>query len=368
MNLKSHPSIAAAVAAAVLFSLAGCAGGNSAASAPAGNLEERDTAHLPSDWDSVVQKANEEGQVVIYTTLPQEQIGTLSTAFNAIYPKIKVNAVTDSSTAITSRFQTEYDATGKAPSDVVHSAAFEALNASKPDWFTDLQKSKDLLPSLADYSARGVTTEHPRSVQVAAYPWQLIINKTQVQDSDAPQSFEAFTDPKYKGKLSILDPRAGSNVAAFYVELRKKFGDGYLTALAKNEPKLSPGVPDLSQSIAAGATQFGFPTNASGARQVENAGAPVARVTSDPVVVGGTTMAIPTNSAHPNAGRVFANFLLTAQAQELQCKSTGLGSLNKIAKGDCAKVEIPADAIFASFLPSEKDRSDVVALLGLAAK
>jgi hypothetical protein len=31
-------------------------------------------------------------------------------------------------------------------------------------------------------------------------------------------------------------------------------------------------------------------------------------------------------------------------------------------------VEIPADAIFASFLPSEKDRSDVVALLGLAAK
>jgi iron(III) transport system substrate-binding protein len=205
-------------------------------------------------------------------------------------------------------------------------------------------------------------------VKVAAYPWQLIINKSQVKEGDAPKSFEELAEPKYKGKLSLLDPRAGSNVASFYVELRKEFGDDYLRALAKNEPKLSPGVPDLSQSIAAGATQYGFPTNASGARQVEAAGAPVLRVTSEPVIVGGTTMAVPTNSAHPNAGRVFANFLLTAQAQEIQCKATGLGSLNKLAKGDCANVAIPDDALFASFLPSEKDRSEVVALLGLAAK
>lgn len=361
---------AAAVLALSVTALAACSSGNAqepaaTSSAPANGLEERDSAHLPDDWDDVVAAANEEGEVVIYTTLPQEQIGILAGAFNEIYPDIKVNAVTDSSTAITSRFQTEHEATGQTPADVVHSAAFEALNNSEPDWFTDLQDDPELLPSLADYSERAVTDERPRSAQVAAYPWQLIVNTSMVED-DVPTSFEDFGDPEYAGKLGILDPRAGSNVAAFYVALRDEFGPEFLEDLAANQPSLSPGVPDLSQNVAAGAFPYGFPTNGSGARQVEQAGAPVERSNADPVVVGGTTLALPTEPKHPNAGRVFANFLLTAQAQELQCETTGLGSLNELAEAACEDVEIPEDAIFAPFTPDPDDIADVVALLGLS--
>lgn len=339
--------------------LSGCTSGTTPENtAAAGGLSEQDSAHLPADWPDVVAAAEEEGEVIIYTTFPEAQIALLIADFNTIYPNIRVQPVIDSSATLPARWSQEHEATGSSPGDLTHSAAFETMIVENPDWFVDLTEDADFLPSLNDFRAEAVPADRPLSVTVAGYTWQAIINTDLVSEADMPADYMDLTDAEWNGQLKFSDPRSNAFYSQVYFSANEAAGGGLLEGLAANNPSYT--TDDITQPVAAGEFAIGWPTNAARAAALEAANAPVVRVTLQPALAGQTTMAVASDGPHPNAARVFANYLLTVQGQEKQCEVATLGSLNDLVGGPCNGLEIPEDATFLPLITTDQESAAVL--------
>lgn len=358
-----------AIPIAVMLTLSACGGDSgsdgSAAPANAGSLEERDTEHLPADWSEVEQAAIEEGEVVVYTTTPAEQFDPIVAAFNSIYPDITVTRVSDALSTLAVRYEQERSS-GTHPADILSSSSFEAVIEANPDWFTDIgAQGPELLPNLADFSPLALPDDRPRSVTLGAYTWRVAYNTEMVEEADLPETFEDLADPRWSGILGIVDPRSSDTYASVLEALRQEYGDGYLQALARNGFGMTKEATDTAQQVAAGVYPIGFPTNQSKAESFIDSGAPLALLDLAPHPLGATTMALPLEAPHPNAGRLFANFLLTAQAQEMQCELVKVGSLNNKAGGACEEYTVPEDATPTDFSLSPDVREQVFSLMAV---
>jgi iron(III) transport system substrate-binding protein len=353
-----------------MMALTGCGGSGSegaqggSGEAPS-SLEERDREHLPPDWADVEKAATEEGEVVVYTTTPAEQFDPIVAAFNNIYPDITVTRVSDALSTLAVRYEQERSS-GTHPADILASSSFEAMIEAHHDWFTDIgAQGPALLPNLADFGPLALPKDRPRSVTLGAYTWRVAYNTGAVEEADLPKTFEDLTNPRWAKVLGVVDPRNSDTYASVYEALRQKYGDGYLSALAKNGFGLTKEATDTAQQVGAGVYPIGFPTNQSKAASFIDAGAPMKLLDLAPYPIGATTMALPLNAPHPNAARLFANFLLTAQAQELECELVKVGSLNKKAGGPCEEYKVPDDATLTDFSLSPEVRQHVFQLMGL---
>lgn len=359
---------ALAIPVVAMLTLSGCGGSDTAepdGASGATSLEERDSEHLPTDWSAVEEAAIAEGQVVIYTTTPAEQFDPIVAAFNSIYPGITVTRVSDALSTLAVRYEQERSS-GTHPADILASSSFEAVIEANPDWFTDIgAQGAELLPNLADFSPLVLPEDRPRSVTLGAYTWRVAYNTEMVDEADLPKTFEDLADPRWGGILGIVDPRSSDTYASVLEALRETYGDDYLRTLASNGFGMTKEATDTAQQVAAGVYPIGFPTNQSKAQSFIDSGAPMALLDLAPHPLGATTMAMPLEAPHPNAARLFANFLLTAQAQELQCELVKVGSLNNKAGGACEEYTIPEDATVTDFSLSPDVREQVFSLMAL---
>lgn len=348
-------AVAALATTGMVLPLAACAS-TTASGRPAGTgLEERDSQNLPDDWDAIVAAAVEEGEVILYSNQTQEVSAATLEAFAAAYPGIEVKVVRDSVDTLPNRFVQEYESTGKSPADVLESSVFEPVIADHPEWFVNIREMDlSMVPTLQDFPLDQAAPEHrPRSVTSAAYTWTLAYNTDRVSEGELPKTWEDLTDPKWKGRMMIADPRSASAYFAFHALMYENFGPSFGQGLVANEATLSESGASLSQQIAAGAFDIGGPVARSHSAKIREQGAPVEHLDLLPAKVSATTMALPANPPHPNAQRVLATFLLSAQAQEIQCTIGQLGSLNAHAKGDCEDFNIdPSLEVFDLNIPS----------------
>lgn len=345
MNTSTRPRTRALLAVlaglGMIVSLSAC-GSSQPAEQSGSGLQERDSGHLPDDWDDVVAAAVEEGEVVLYSNQSEEVSSATLEAFAEAFPGIEVKVVRDSVDTLPNRFVQEYESTGKSPADLLESSIFEPVIADHPDWFVDVRElDVDEIPTLADFPLDQAAPEHrPRSITSAAYTWTLAYNTDRVDESELPKTWEDLTDPKWNGRMLIADPRSASAYFAFHALMYENYGAAFGEGLVANGATLSESGASLSQQIAAGAFDIGGPVARSHSAQIREQGAPVEHLDLLPAKVSATTMALPVDPPHPNARRVLAAFLLSAQAQEIQCTIGQLGSLNANAEGDCDEFDI----------------------------
>jgi iron(III) transport system substrate-binding protein len=359
-------STAALAAVALLAVACGSSGDGSDSTAAPTALQSRDTAHQPADWSSVVDAANKEGSVVVYTNLTTAQVDPINKAFNAIYPKIKVQMVNDSVATLPTRFSQERSSTGKSAADVLESSLFESVITKNPSWFTDLTTSdKGFIPVLQDFDPAAVPADRPHSVTSAAYTWRLVYNKNKVKAADLPKSWSDVADPKWSGKMVIADPRAASTYMAFFRLLYDNLGPSFMQGLQSNKFGLSQAAADVAQKVASGAYPIGFPVNVSTVSALLKSGAPIATLELLPAEIGATTTAFPTLAPHPNAARVYGNFILSGEGQELMCAGTSLASLNKTAAGACLQNKVPAGLQEMKLQIAPSEATAVTSSLGL---
>lgn len=344
VSLRGH-RLRMLLAATAVVVVAGCGGSDPAPTSANGSsvgLQERDSQHLPTDWNSVVEAANKEGEVVLYTNQTAEVSTATLEAFAKAFPGIKVKVVRDSVDILPNRYVQEYESAGKSPADVLESSIFEPVIGDHPDWFTNIRDLKPgQIPTLEDFPLNQAAPEHrPRSITSAAYTWTLAYNTDRVKESELPKTWEDLKDARWKGRLIVPDPRAASGYMAFYKLMYDNYGAAYGNGLVANKATLSESGASLSQQIAAGAFDIGGPVARSHSAKIRSQGAPLKHLDLLPAKVSATTMALPAGAPHPNAQRVLATFLLSAQAQEIQCEIGQLGSLNAQAAGACDAVKI----------------------------
>jgi iron(III) transport system substrate-binding protein len=179
----------------------------------------------------------------------------------------------------------------------------------------------------------------------------IIWNKNLVRDANAPKEWADLFDPKWKGKVGMNPPwRSVSiqQIIAFWED--QKLTDG-AEKLKANDVRFFEGSGGIIQAVVRGDVQVAELTDLPLNPLIED-GAPIGFVYPK----SGTTLSankvfVAKNAAHPNAGKVFVNWLMTKQGQEYLQQYAGLPVTRK---GAPPLSKLPATAQLTNVVDGEK--------------
>jgi iron(III) transport system substrate-binding protein len=307
---------------------------------------------------TVAPQAAQEGQVVWYTAYSDDVIDAVQEAWGKEHPDIRLDAVRIGTGEMSTRFSGE-TSSGVHTADVL-TIGDSSMLRDNADWFTPL--TKDLLPSLVDYPAddqQGGFLSTNLTAQVIHY------NTDTVTEADAPKTWRDIADPKWKGQCIMVDPRSFPGAMSWAKQLRDAYGDDFMRQVAAQGCSITDsGVPGV-QELAAGAHALSY-TNVPGhSKQIRAQKGPVAvaYMTQPPYPAQAHYLAIPAQAPHPNAARIFAEWLISASGQEVACLDVynsenpkALGCLPAPTNGKPEQIEnIP-----------QAEQDELVSLLGLS--
>ncbi len=138
----------------------------------------------------------------------------------------------------------------------------------------------------------------------------LIYNTDKVRAEEAPRSWSDLLDPKWKNQIALPHPAFSGCGGVWALGLRKLYGWGYFEKLAKNNPRIGRSFGDPVTLLSAGECKVA-PGPANNAFPAAEKGNPIGIVyPSDGCSVCVAPSAIPASAPHPNAARLFLEWLL----------------------------------------------------------
>jgi iron(III) transport system substrate-binding protein len=281
----------------------------------------------------IVQGAEKEGKLVWWTTTNLDLSQRILDRFEKKYPAIK----------------TELYRAGRGP--LLNKILAEAL-AGRHAWdvlsgsgemYSPLMERKLVVPYRSPESKAYDRSMIGRDGEWIAYhtnTYVLGVNTRLVKSEQAPRSYEALLDARWKdGKIS-LDSDAYPVLIGLSQAWGKDKAVSYLKRLAAQNPVVKRGNDERVQLTAAGEYPLVM-AYASGISRVAQKGAPMEWLALDPVVVQVNPLQVAARAPHPNAARLFTDFALSKEGQEMV-----RSALREPARGD---VESPLTAALKGF-------------------
>jgi iron(III) transport system substrate-binding protein len=253
--------------------------------------------------------ARAEAEVVLYSSLNNEQIVTLVEAFKKKYPSIKPSFYRATSERVLQRTATEAKA-GRFAVDVVTAAGFQ-LQLMK-----ELGLTQSFTPPDASAYDAGFKDPDGHWINVHSLLNSMAYNTQLVRPNEAPKKYEDLLAPRWKGRIgvNVQDPE-------WYVNLQRRWGKekarSYLKALAAEQPGIRDGHNITAQLLAAG--EFHAVTNSYAhiAARIKGQGGPVQYVFDEPVITYVHPIALVKAAPHPNAGKLLISFILSVEGQRM---------------------------------------------------
>ena len=309
-----------------------------------------------ADWDAVVEAAREEGTLTYYVAQAEDVTVPTLDAFEEAYPEIDVEFLRLPSTPLAGRFAEEKSA-GTVAADAIMLGAPDLINEN-PDWFVDL--SPDVLPSLADYPSES-WSEDSFDVTLTT---QIAIYNTEAVD-EAPETWFDATDESWAGRTMLTDPRSTGVYVEWALGLHEEYGDEIFERMAALDAPLAESGVTAAQQVAAGAYDLAYPVHLSHGVALKAEGAPVDFAHMTDIAPGfPLVIALPEDAPNPNAARVFANWMLSADAQTVNCAQvTTPVNPDADPEGNCPGM--PETYRPAQFSASEAEIDAILGVLGL---
>jgi iron(III) transport system substrate-binding protein len=255
----------------------------------------------------IIDRAKKERTFVLYTSMNVPDVNQLFDGFRKRYPFIAPQSYTTRSAALLQRVITEAQA-GKHFADVVQGNAFTLYLLAKKN-HTEPYASPE-------------TRSFPDSFRdtaghwVAAYLQLNVIgyNTKLVAKFEAPKGYDDLLNPKWKGKMGLDDKQYIWFDGILKVMGREK-GLAYMNRLATQALQFRSGNTLLANLLAAG--EFGILVNArpEGLDELKQKGAPVEWVAPRPTTANVLPIAVARNAPHPNAARLFMDYVLSEEGQ-----------------------------------------------------
>jgi iron(III) transport system substrate-binding protein len=275
-------------------------------------------ASVPAQ-DARLEAAKKEGKVVWYTSLALSSSEKVAKLFEAAYPGIKVEVHRTGSERILQRVMQELQANLKI-ADVVHTsdAGHYVLLKEKQLLMKYAPAGVERFPA-AFKDKDGYHYGLRATVNVIAY------NSKIVPAAEAPRTWKDLLDPKWKGKLVTAHPGYSGLIATHVLALVHLHGWDYFKQLAQNKPMLVQSAVDPSGVVASGERPIAVDGGDYTFYQVKKKGNPVEIVFPKegvPLVV--SPSAITSFAPHPNAARLFTDFIFSRDLQQVLADSEGL--------------------------------------------
>mgnify|MGYP001564957151 FL=1 len=160
-------------------------------------------------------------------------------------------------------------------------------------------------------------------------PW---VNTRLVKSGEEPKVWKDLLDPKWKGKMIATDTTTSPGLYQSFVPLiREKVVDTeFLKALYNQDLRFSSTIQDEAGLLARGDRAISIRGNDSVYSRYINEGAPIKIIDlSDGVVLSVISVVAFEGSPHPNAAKVFLNWLMSPEGQTAYGKPASAASARK---------------------------------------
>ncbi|MGH7041928.1 MAG: ABC transporter substrate-binding protein [Acetobacteraceae bacterium] len=272
------------------------------------------SANAHADEADLVKAARKEGSVTWYIAqVDGETAQQMGRAFSKQYPGINASVIRTTGQVAYERLQ--QDLRNDSPEcDVFSTTDIAHMPA--------LMKRK----ALANYVPPNAAAMAPAFKGLGQdgyfYPTTstlmlIIYHSQRVKPADAPKGWNDLLDPKWKGRVAFGDPAFSGYVGVWAVEMKKLYGWKWFQTLAKNNPRIGRSGLDPLTLINAGECLCGL-APLSGALLSADKGNPIGVVypTDGSVLCIGPSGVL-AKAPHPNAARLFMNWLLSKDFAQL---------------------------------------------------
>ena len=263
---------------------------------------------------ALIDAAKKEGQVVWYSSFVENQLARpLAAAFERRYPGVKVQIVAGTVTDLLLKLLGEAKA-GSIHGDVHHggSSVWPLIKAGAVEKFVP--------DAAASYPPE---RKDPNGMWVADALYFLVaaVNTDLVDPASQPKTYQDLLEPKWKGKIAWTTQMTQGGAAGFIGTILESMGPDkgmeYLRKLAAQQLVNLPSsqrvvldeVVDGEYPIAI--ATFNYHSDISAAK-----GAPVTWLRLEPVTATLDTLFL-LKGPHPNAGKLFIEFVLSDEGQKV---------------------------------------------------
>ncbi|MCC6472894.1 MAG: extracellular solute-binding protein [Burkholderiales bacterium] len=271
-----------------------------------------------ADTAALYAAARKEGEVVWYTSQVQNTlVRPMAAAFQRRYPGIKVTVVGGKNADLILKLLAEAKA-GVYIADVNSPARIDKLDEA------------GLLATYAPESATalpaGYRSKEGKWTGMLGSIFGTAINTELVRPQDEPKTLDDYLDPKWKGKMAWVahyDLGGGPGLSeAILDRLGQEKGMVYLRKLAAQKIVQVPANQRvIMDQLIAGEFPMALMMFQHHAATSIKKGAPVKWLTSGPVLSLTANVVLMKNAPHPNAGRLFVDFVVSKEGQELISKA-----------------------------------------------
>lgn len=291
---------------------------------------------------ALLEKAQEEGKLVAYLAMNAADAVSVQAAFEKKFPQIKVDLVRTGAPAMLQRVLTEYRG-GKIFADVVLGFGFIHYELGQQKLLARYESPErsNYAPQFKDKD--GLWTNVIPIVHTIAY------NPKMVLAADLPARYTDLLLPKWKGKAG-MNANNIMFLAAMMTHFGKERGMDFLHKLSAQAPQVRSGGTLVGTLVAAGEFPIAYSINENNVENFKQRGAPIDWVRlADPLYGELVPIGIMTGAPHPGAARLFVDYALSREGQEL---FRNLGKLP--TRSDVApKYNIDRDKI--KIIPAEEE-------------
>ncbi|NIO06668.1 MAG: extracellular solute-binding protein [Deltaproteobacteria bacterium] len=279
------------------------------------------------EYDELVAKAKQEGEVVVYSGRGRERRRARTQPFEEKFG-IKVSYISGRSNELFEKIKAERGAGlfegdiffGRPP-DTERLMREKALAPLKPLLFLpDVTDTSHFFQGKHWYTDPG----EKYAMIFAAYQGDLIsINTHQLNADSITSMSEVLLNPKFKGRIVINDPEpgGGANGVLIWMYVSKKMGPEFVRRLlTEMEPGFQQDCRQAVDLMAKGVYDIALFCY-SDVRRAKNQGLPVLNLPGPMkegalLQMGGSNqIAVLANPAHPNAQKLYVNWWLSREGQ-----------------------------------------------------
>ncbi len=302
-------------------------------------------------WDTTVEAAKKEGEVMLYATVGAETVRELTAAFNKKYG-IQLSFLTmQRGPEVTERVMRERSA-GLYIVDLVMPGTTTLISVVKPSGILDPVEPLLILPETKDpnawYGGRPFLDKDGMVVPVAGAFNRYVLENTSLVKPGEIKAFTDLLDPKWKGKMIVNDPSqsgAGNSWVALMVKAwgLEKTKD-FMRQFVKQDPAITRDGRLLVETVAHGKYLLGIAPRVEITAEFMGLSAPIALVKTveGGNIAGSVGLSLPSHRPHPNAATVFANWLLTKEGMQTFMKGFNAPVVRKdISFADISPIFLP---------------------------
>lgn len=324
-----------------------------------------------ADWEATIAAAKKEGKVVIYGVPGVEVDRLFRQHFEVAYPGIKVESAPDRSA--TERIVAERRAGKFIPDVYLGSASSSDFATLRAQGIYQPLRPLLVLPEVVDESKWFdgklwfIDKEEKYAAAYAVAVGTLIAVNTNLVNPNEITSYTQLVDPKWRGKIVSNDIIRGSSGTGGglikYLYLHPNLGPNFLKKLfGEMDVTYSRDMRQMIDWLGQGRFAFALFPAWSDTESAGRLGLPVAMVNSKkmkegfPVVSGRRAIMVLNPAPHPNATKVFVNWLLSRAGQSAIERVLTYPSLrvDTTTKNLLPDLLVPEKGMDFSFLSQEK--------------